>query len=340
MGIRISVLFLFVFLYFSLYIFIYLYYVYRTYQHRNYSIHSHPLLPNRNGQLFNNKSGGISRTWKAYHVRDIHWTQKHMICVRETAKAGKTAPKGIGQHAANSIETKQSLSNVTFTYIPWCPVYWEFIPSTQVKMIFALFIKNTKSLFDKYKKNPENFGYQHKKLMDEIKQIHTDYRELNEIRNKLDKFGHAWLWWPKIDRSLDKWLKGVDAQDCIKRVSRLLPSDYTRLFDIVYKSKETKYGRFDNVDFILKNQKKLKFIQRQLYYRMTIAEIKSIIYKEWTASPELEFDEIFNIKHQEKESLLEIPKCAGKKSKKKRYSKTFVNILLFFCVSACLSDDI
>ena len=331
MGIQLSVLFLFISVLFSVYLYIFVY-IYRVYQHRNVSLHSHPLVPHKNGQLFNNKSGGISRTLKSYHVRDIHWTQKHMICVRVTAKAGKTAPKNIGQHAGNTLETKHSVSNATFTFIPWCPVYWKFIPSTQVKMIFALFIKNTKSLFRKYKKNPENFSPRHKALIHEINQIHIDYRELNEMREKLDEFGHGWLWWPKIDRTLDKWLKGIKAQECIKRVSRILASDYSRLFLIVYNSKETNYGRFEDVDFILKDKKKLKWLQRQLYYRMTITEIKTIIYKEWTASSELEFEEIFDIKpEEEKEELLEIPKSPGKKEKKK--SKTFVNILFFFYIS-------
>ena len=300
--------------------------IHRVYQHRGDSLHSHPLVPHKNGSLFNNKSGGISRTHNAYHVRDIHWTQKHRKCVRVTSQAGKTAPKKIGQHAGNTLETRHGWSVTTFKYSKDCPVYWPYIPPTQVKIIFALHIKNTRSLFRKYNLNPENFTAQHKNLIDEIEIIHREYLELNVLRNRLDPFGHGWLWWNKIDRTLDKWFKGCKSETCIKSVSRILSTDYTQLFLLIYNSAKTKYGKFDNVDFILKNPKLLSWIQRQMQYRMTISEIKTIIYKEWCASGDLEFEEIFGIREESEEESLEIPKRAGKKEK---YSKKFVYLFIF-----------
>ena len=311
------------------YIFNFFVYIYRIYQDRDDSLHSHPMVPHRSGQLFNNKSGGISRTAKSYHVRDIHWIKKHIICVRETAKAAATGPKDIGQHAGNALETKHSLANTIFKYINYIPIYWGSISQTQIKIIFALNIKNTESLFRKYEKNPGNFKQRHINLMNEINKIHEDYIELNIMREKLDDFGHGWLWWRKIDRTENKWLKGIKYDQCIKRVSKLLAPDYTLLFSIVYNSKFTKYGNFDHVDFILKNNEILKKIQRKLHYRMSITEIKTIVYKEWTASADLQFEEIFDIKDESEDELLEIPKCAGKKSKKHKYSETFV---LFFYI--------
>lgn len=281
-------------------------------------------MPNGSGQFFNNKCGGISKRKKSYHVRDIYWLKKHVICVRSTSKCGKTAPKKIGPHGANQRELDHSTITGTYKYIPRCPVYWEFIPSTEVKMIFCLMMKNTKSLFDKFKKNRSNFTEQHVNLMNEIKQIHRDYTELKALRKGLDIFGHGWLWFDKIDRSLNEWFKDCDPNTCVSKVSKLWADDFTTLMILVYNSEQTNYGNFTNINDIVSNNKTMSWLQKQLQHRMTINEIKEFLAKEWSTNAS-SFHQAFDTssEEEEEEEVLEIPSRFGSR-KKKSLSEEYV----------------
>ena len=249
----------------------------RVYQHRESSIHSHPKLKHRNGGLYNDKSGGIKRKAKAYKYRDMFWLMKHATCIRMTAQAGRFNPIDIGQHAGNGVETKHSQAMQTFKYLVRAPTYWDFIPSTQLKIMFALSIKQTQTLLRKYETTPHNFKDWHIEFIKRIDAIHDDYKSLDRLDHKLDEFNHGFLHFDDIDRTLQKWFKGFEERHCIQRISPVLPGDYTLLLWIIYNHPETNYGDFAEPEFLIKNSKTLKFIQRKMKYRMSIQEIKITI---------------------------------------------------------------
>jgi len=308
----------------------------RIYQHRDCSIHSHPELPHKNGKLYNDKSGGIVRSKKAYFVRDIHWTDKYRRSNRLSSEAGQTAPKEIGQHASNLLETKHSVCKSVFPQHQIYPVHWEYIPVAQIKIIFAMNIRNTSGLLKKFVKKEDNFDEVHVRLMGDIDDIHLSYLDLSKLKHKIDEFGHAYCWWNKIDRTLQTWFRGIEYKSCIKKVSRLLSSDYTMLFYVVY-------HEMVNDDFelhkLLKNESKLSIIQSKLSYRMSIEEIKSILWKEWTAKAGVQLDELFPMDNDENSVAyggeFEIPKNA-KKARNERY----VSQSMFMYLDVCLCFDL
>ena len=291
-------------------------YVYRIYQHRDCSIHSHPKLPHRNGKLYNDKSGGIVRSTKAYAVRDLQWTEKYRRASRLASEAGLTAPKDIGQHACNVVEAEHSTIINTFRHHQIYPVYWDYLSMAQVKIIFCINVKKTRTLLKKLSKNRENFNELHAVLISRIDDIHASYLSLSELKDKIDEFGHVYCWWDKLDRTQQTWLKGCSCSSCLKRVSKLSSTDYIMLFYVVY-------HEMADTDFemkeIMTNNKKLKIIQRKLSYRMTLQEIKVILYKEWTSKQGLTLDEVFDdMRDEDAEAPFEMPKSA-KKGQKERY---------------------
>ena len=293
--------------------------LYRIYQERDESIHSHPKLKNKNGKLYNDKSGGIVRTKKAYAVRDMQWTPKYRTSCRLATDVGETAPDEIGQHAANVVEKKHSHIICTFPQHKLYPVHWGYIPVAQLKIIFALNIKNTESLFEKFNQNSDRFNNMHLEIMSSLNEIHQKYLTLRKLMEKADEFGHVYCWWPELDRTLETWFKGNSQDECVKGVSRLLSSDYTELFRVVYQEID-----FDgDIDELLPNKMKIQEIQRKIKYRMTQEEIKTILYKEWMSPQDAALNEIFSDiddddddeSETEAKIRLEIPKNAKKAEK-------------------------
>lgn len=245
------------------------------------SIHCHPLLKHKNGRLYNNKCGGISRSKKAYDLRDLPWTRKWIRCVVSTSKCGEYSPRNIGQHAANAVEFYHSLSIRNFGYLQYSQIHLSFIPMTQVKIIFSNLIKNTRKLIKKMRENPEKFDKYQTEQIDKLLSLHRDYYNLRKLEDKLDCFHHGWCYFDSIDRTEKKWLHDFDYQTCIKRISSLFSEDYTHLFWIIYNSEQTKYGEFDDPNFIVKNNQILNYLQISLGYRMSINEIKEFVLQEW-----------------------------------------------------------
>ena len=281
------------------------------------------------GKLYNDKSGGINRSEKAYHCRDMYWTQKHRKCIRATAAAGQLVPKQIGQHAGNGVETKHSLSTQLYKYLPRCPAYHDYIFSTQVKMICGLNMRQTQTLLKKYQETPSNFETWHIELIKEINQIHNDYKGLKVLsQNKLDQFGHGYLHWNEIDRTLQKWRKDFDENKCIKKVSPIQASDYTALLWTIYNNKVTRHGDFTDPTFIINNMKTLNFLQRELGFRLTIDEIKVLIIKEWCDGG-VDIDELLNVvKEQETLSPMKL-KATKRERKKDKHRVTYGNMNIY-----------
>ena len=304
-------------------------FVHRIYQHRDCSIHSHPQLPHRNGKLYNNKSGGIVRSKKAYAVRDINWTEKYRRANRVASEVAQTAPKKIGQHAGNVLETQHASIKCVFPQFQIYPVHWAFLPVAQVKIIFSMNVKNTRKLLNKFTKDSRNFDEIHLRLLGEIDDINVSYLNLSKIKCKIDEFGHAYCWWDKIDRSLDTWFKGIRCESCVKKVSKLNSSDYIMLFYVVYHEMADEDWELGQ---LLRNDRKLRIIQAKLSYRMTIDEIKSFLWKEWNSKAGLTLDEIFDIEDDDNDDQFELPKNE-KKSAKERY--LHISCLLMY-VYVCL----
>lgn len=257
------------------------YSLYRIYQHAKASIHCHPKKKHKNQRLYNDKRGGISRSKRAYDLRDLPWTQKWIKCIRVTCFCGEFAPKGIGQHGANTVEFYHSLSIRNFQYLQYSQTHLGFIPMTQVKIIFSNLIKNSRKLNKKREENPAKFNQYQSQQLDALITIHNDYVNLRSLQKKLDPFCHGWCHFEEIDRTEQKWLNNFDYLQCIKRVSSLFSEDYSHLFWIIYNSPQTKYGDFDDPDFIVKDDSILRYLQISLGYRMTISEIKEFVLQEW-----------------------------------------------------------
>ena len=292
-------------------------FVHSIYQHRDCSIHSHPKLPHRNGKLYNDKSGGIVRSKKAYAVRDIQWTGKYRRANRLASEAGQTAPKETGQHASNILEAEHSTMKSTFRHHHVYPVFWSFISTAQVKIIFSINVKRTRTLLKKFDIKPENFVDIHIKLITQIDDIHTSYLDLSKLKHKIDEFGHCYLWWDKIDRSEQTWLKGCSCSECSKRVSKLSSTDYLMLFYVVYHEMA---NTDPEIKLILKDKTKLKVIRQKLAYRMSIDEIKGILWKELKSKDGI-LDEMFandDDVDDEDDGSFEMPKSV-KIGRKERY---------------------
>ena len=258
------------------------------------SIHNHIHKKHANGRLYNDKCGGISRTKKSYHVRDIPWTSKWIITVHSTSAAGKYEPKNIGQHAANSVEFYHSLPIRNFNSFQYTPVHLPFIPSAQLRIIFSNHIRNTAKLLKKYNENEANFKDHHISLIRQIQKIHDDYLGLNKLEYKKDRFGHGILYFPGIDRTLQEWYKGFRQEECTKRISPLFAEDFTLLFWLIYNSEQTKYGKFDDVSCLISDKRIIDYLYDALGHRMTEIEIKSFIIKEWNRTPEQEMEELID----------------------------------------------
>ena len=184
---------------------------------------------------------------------------------------------------------------------------------TQIKIIFSNLIKNTRKLLKKLTEGVGTFDQYQKQQVYKLLAIHRDYVELRVLQKKLDCFHHGWCTFKSIDRTEKRWLNDFDFKSCIKRVSSLFSEDYTHLFWIIYNSKETKYGNFDNTDFIINNDNILTYLQISLGYRMTINEIKEFILQEWNFGQEWNEDDYSD--DNEVQADLEI----GKNLNKSRY---------------------
>ena len=185
---------------------------------------------------------------------------------------------------------------------------------TQVKIIFSNLIKNTRKLRKKLRENPQNFDQYQKEQIDKLLSIHKDYVNLRKLQNKLDCFHHGWCYFESIDRSEQKWLHDFDYQTCIKRISSLFSEDYTHLFWIIYNSPQTRYGDFDDPDFIVTNDDILTYLQISLGYRMSINEIKEFVLQEWHFGDVDGLNEDNYSDENEVEAELEIGKILNKSS--------------------------
>ena len=245
-------------------------------------MHAHPKVKHKNGRSYNDKCGGISRTKKAYDCRDIAWTKKHRICIRCTSELGRDLPKYLGHYGGLFVEWTHASMKLNFKHAQTVPVSLSFIPSTQVKLLFSIMRKTTIVLLNKIKKIPNKFNSKLRALINEIHSIHQDYLTLRLFTGvDVDDFGHGIVWFANIDRSLQTWLHGFNYETCIKRVSGLNSLDYSHLLWVIYNSEETKYGQFNDINFIIDNNKLLTNLQRCVNWRMTIDEIKCFIIKEW-----------------------------------------------------------
>lgn len=259
--------------------------LFRIYQTRTTSLHAHPGVKHKNGRAYNDKAGGISRTQKAYDCRDIVWTKKYRICIRVTSECGKNLPDDLGQHGGNWIEWTHSAMKLSFKQNQTQPVFWDYIPSTQVKLLFSIIHKTTIKLTNKLKKcNGRSWTNEHKRIVEEIKNLYEDYISLKIFSGvSVDDFNHAIVYFENIDRTLQTWYRGINHDTCIKHVTSLNSLDYSHLLWVIYNSAETHYGDFDDVKFILNSDKICRNLQRQVHWRMTIDEIKQFIHKEWNS---------------------------------------------------------
>lgn len=213
---------------------------------------------------------------------------------------------------------------LNFKHTETVPVFWNYIPSTQVKLLFSVMRKTTITLLNKLKKIPNEFNEKYRKLLIKIQNVHEDYITLRVFSGvKIDEFNHGIVWFKNIDRSLQTWFRGFKYESCIKRVSTLNSLDYSHLLWVIYNSEDTKYGQFDDIAFIVNNEKLLRNLQGAINWRMTIDEIKDFVVKEWNCSDAEELSYFFDDADEFDDNDYEI----GQTTK----MDTYVFVLYFFC---------
>lgn len=264
-------------------------YILRIYQERDDSLHSHPQQRHSSKKLINNKRGGIAKSHAAYKQRDIWWTQKHASARAQACECNELAIK----HGANNTEQAHNIFLKYSSHFQKQPVYLHMIPTWQIAITFGLNLRVIKSIRRNMKKYPRKYqehNFDHDEFAN-CQRIIYETLGLNPIREKLDDFNHAYLYFDNIDRTQQKQFKGFNPSQCKGKKSRIKFIDHEKLIRILFEADTSNWNQgkpFADLHQLMNDEKYINNIRKKLKYRMDANEIKRFIKRELLDSHEFD----------------------------------------------------
>eukprot|EP01084_Bolivina_argentea_P117758 209068_1 len=212
-----------------------------------------------------------SRQYGEWQRRNVGYTSPNRVIL--DSKSRNEPHDNDNDNHANTIKI--------FPYLKSTQVHTHNIPMTQIMIKNALNERTSRYLEKDTVKNPQTYNAADIVQILAIRQLFKKAKGIDALRQKLDETNHAFLWFPKIDRTQATHFKGFDETDCIKKVTKMKQENRELLLHTIYTSEMTKYGKFTKPEIIIRNTKIMEYLQRATKYTLTFKEIENIINIEW-----------------------------------------------------------